>query len=285
MGTETAIEWTDHTWNPWIGCTRVSEGCRNCYAEKLATTRMGRKWGPGAERRRTSAANWKEPVKWANAARRLGRRDKVFCASLADVFDAEAPVDSRRDLWSLIRFTSDALDWQILTKRPERIMYVMSEDGLYPHFFEANHCWLMTSTENQEAADKRIPLLLQIPAAVHGISAEPLLGPLDLSRWIGLYPIHETNDERSVDTASDHRWGNGDRQPGPTVGISWIIVGGESGAQARMMKPEWARSLRNQCSATGTAFFMKQMGSVFGPSKGHELPEDLNIKQFPVVRP
>lgn len=248
MGKITSIEWTDHSWNPWIGCTKVSDGCRNCYAEQLVTTRMGRKWGVGAERRRTSAENWKEPVRWANAARRLGRRDKVFCASLADVFDFEGNIEARRDLWKLIGDTCDVLDWQLLTKRPERINSVLCDDGLNLGFFQHTNCWLGTSVEDQKNM-WRLASLLGVDAKFLFISAEPLIGPLEIEPVLG--------------------------------GFDWLICGGESGAQARIMKPEWARSLRDQCAATNTAFFCKQMGSVFGPHKGHDLPDDLNIRQFP----
>jgi len=220
---------------------------------------MGRKWGPGAERRRTSAANWKEPVRWAKAARAAGRRDKVFGGSLMDPFDKESSFETRLDYWKLIGDTCDAIDWQLVTKRPENIANVLAEDSLPYNFFEIVTAWLLVSTENQDAANKRIPIFLSIPATVHGISAEPLIGPLNIERWTQI------------------AW----QCSGLGSGIDWVICGGESGAQARIMKPEWARSLRDQCAATGTAFFMKQMGSVFGPNKGHDLPEDLKIRQFP----
>lgn len=252
MGTKTAIEWTDHTFNPWIECTRVSEGCRNCYAEKLATTRMGRKWGPGAERRRTSEANWKEPVRWAKEARRFGRRDKVFCASLADVFDFEAHIEARRDLWKLIGDTCDSLDWQLLTKRPDRITSVMCDDGLNLGFFELAHCWLGTSVEDQKNA-WRIKALCENDAAVKFISAEPLIGPLEIETALKVF------------------------------GVDWLICGGESGAQARIMKPEWARSLRDQCAGAGVAFFMKQGSKTnWKDFKNFDaLPEDLQIREYP----
>jgi len=270
MGEVTGIAWTDHTFNPWIGCTRVSEGCRNCYAEQLVTTRMGRKWGPGTERRRTSAANWKEPIRWAKKARAVGRRDKVFCASLADIFDFEAPIETRRDLWKLIGDTCDALDLQLLTKRPMRITPVMCEDGLNLGFFELTHCWLGTTTENHQTAEERIPEILQVDAAVRFLSCEPLIGPINLDNL-----KYRPGMDGWLSAFNENAW--------PELGkIDWVICGGESGAQARIMKPEWARNLRDQCASAGVAFFMKQMGSVFGPSKGHDLPDDLNIKQFPV---
>ena len=114
------IEWTDNTFSPWLGCTRVSEGCRFCYAEALTTRYKWAKWGPGQARKRTSAANWKKPLSWNRKAERDGVRRRVFCASLCDVFDHEAPAGARDDLWDLIR-KCPALDWQLLTKRPENI--------------------------------------------------------------------------------------------------------------------------------------------------------------------
>jgi protein gp37 len=239
MGTKTGIEWTDHTFNPWIGCTKVSAGCANCYAKTRDDRHMlgpVSHWGPGAPRHITSAANWREPIRWAKAARAAGRRDKVFCASQADIFEIEAPVAARQALWKLIGDTCDALDWQLLTKRPENILSVMCDDNLNLGFFELTRCWLGTSAENQEAANKRIPELLAIDAAVRFLSCEPLLGPVDLAIAVGVLPVGITGD------------------------IDWVIAGGESGPNARPMLPEWAESLRDQCEAASAAFFFKQWG-------------------------
>jgi protein gp37 len=193
-------------------------------------------WGPGAPRHITSAANWREPIRWAKAARAAGRRDKVFCASQADIFEIEAPVAARQAIWKLIGDTCDALDWQLLTKRPENILSVMCDDNLNLGFFELTRCWLGTSAENQEAANKRIPELLAIDAAVRFLSCEPLLGPVDLAIAVGVLPVGITGD------------------------IDWVIAGGESGPNARPMLPEWAESLRDQCEAASAAFFFKQWG-------------------------
>ena len=261
MGTKTGIEWTDHTFNPWIGCTKVSAGCANCYAKTRDDRHMlgpVSHWGPGAPRHITSAANWREPIRWAKAARAAGRRDKVFCASQADIFELEAPVAARQALWRLIGDTCDALDWQLLTKRPENILSVMCDDNLNLGFFELTRCWLGVSVENQAAADERIPLLLQTPAALRFISAEPLLGPVSL-RWKNStdfdtpHPRHKMPEPDECGRICTDEY-DGLRE------LDWVICGGESGPNARPMLPEWAESLRDQCEAASAAFFFKQWG-------------------------
>jgi len=266
MGTKTGIEWTDHTFNPWIGCTKVSAGCANCYAKTRDDRHMlgpVSHWGPGAPRHVTSAANWREPLSWAKWWRKEGRRGKVFCASQADIFESEAPVEARRRLWGLIGETCDALDWQLLTKRPEDIISVMCDDGLNLGFFELAHCWIGASTENQAAADKRIPALLDVDAAVHFISAEPLLGPVNLD---------------SEDAGGLHALGCGGGKycACGTVSLDLVICGGESGPNARPMHPDWARSLRDQCAAADVPFFFKQWGE-WAPCENGEVtpnPQD-----------
>jgi protein gp37 len=191
-------------------------------------------------------------MQWAKLARAEGRRHKVFTASQADIFDSEAPVSERRRLWCIIRTTSDALDWQILTKRPERIVRVMDEDDLPDDFFLENFCWLGVSVENQQAAEARIPLLLKIPAEVRFLSCEPLLSSVDLRRvhllFFNQYVFHEAwLDSLSV-------YSNG------LPGISWVICGGESGPDARAMESRWVRSLRDQCQTSAVSFFFKQWG-------------------------
>jgi protein gp37 len=252
MGETTKIEWTDHTFNPWIGCTKVSEGCRNCYAARDNERRKwnGGVWGPGTLRKVTSQANWHEPLKWAKAARASGAREKVFCASLADVFDLEAPRQARKDLWSLIGDTFDALDWQLVTKRPENILPALDDDGMGYGLFEVCKCWLITTAENQAAADRRIPLLLDVPASVYGVSVEPLIGPLRLDR-IGEEP------EGYIDALQGYVTCDG-RGTKPYEKLDWVIVGGESGPGARRMNSEWVESLQDQCAAAGVAFFFKQ---------------------------
>lgn len=250
MGENTAIEWASHTFNPWVGCTKVSPGCKFCYAEHLMDHRMGRaKWGAGQPRQRTSLANRRKPIAWDKAAAKAGIRQRVFSASLSDVFDVEAPQEWRDELWALIAKTSN-LDWLLLTKRPQNVM------GMVPaswKFLFPKNVWMGVSVENQDAANERIPILLDIPACTRFLSCEPLLGPVDLTRV--RVPWGERN---ALDGAVEGR--------GMTPSIDWVIVGGESGANARPMHPEWARSLRDQCLVSGTRFFFKQWGE-WGPSQ------------------
>lgn len=233
MADKTAIEWTDATFNPWIGCTKISPACDHCYAEALMDTRHGRvKWG--GERSRTSAGNWQLPRRWQKQATAFfaehGRRQRVFCSSLADVFDNQVPTEWRDDLWALIRDTPN-LDWQLLTKRPMNIAKML------PAYWNEvkGHVWLGTTVEDQQRADTNIPHLLRHDCAVPFISAEPLLGSVDL--WRYLDPLHLFR----------HRLG-------------WVIAGGESGHRARPSHPNWFRSLRDQCAAAGVPFLFKQWG-------------------------
>ena len=155
MAENTTISWASHTFNPWIGCQKVSDGCSSCYAEALMDTRFGKvQWGPDGERKLTSDANWRKPLAWNRKAAAAGERPRVFCASLADVFDNKAPEGARERLWQLIADTPN-LDWLLLTKRPQNIARMLPYgwgDG-WPNV------WLGTSTENQEEYDRRWPIL------------------------------------------------------------------------------------------------------------------------------
>lgn len=262
VGENSKIEWTDHTFNPWIGCTKVSEGCKHCYAETLMDKRYGRvEWGPQGARVRTSAANWKKPLAWNRKAAAEGKRARVFCASLADVFEDKPDQPEmygwRAELFDMIELTPN-LDWLLLTKRPENVMLMLprewqrySEWGCPPKNF-----WIGTSVENQEQADKRIPELLNIPAAVRFLSMEPLLGPVSLDNgetsWL---TCHGACTDESEDVCRSFEYTNKCFH-----GIDWVIVGGESGAHARPMHPDWVRSIRDQCQAAGVPFFFKQWG-------------------------
>jgi len=179
MADTTKISWCDATFNPWIGCTKVSAGCDNCYAEAQNSFRKwnGGVWGKGTPRKRTKT--WGAPVKWNLEATKLGVRKKVFCASLADVFDNEVDPAWRADLFALIRKTP-MLDWLLLTKRPHSIPDMLPDDwgDGYPNV------WLGTTVESQQYADIRIPALMKVPAVVHFLSCEPLLGPLNLRKWL-----------------------------------------------------------------------------------------------------
>lgn len=251
MAENSKIEWTDHTFNPWIGCQKVGPGCDHCYAEAMMADRYGRvEWGPHGARSRTSPANWRKPLAWDRAAAKAGVRHRVFCASLADVFDNHSSIQDewRDDLWRLIEATPN-LDWLLLTKRPGNIANMLPVPfdfaRLYPNV------WLGCTVVNQAEADRDIPKLLKLDAAVRFLSMEPLLGLVDLS--IGLGCTCES-DERCFGTCDYYRSGVSPNR------LDWVICGGESGPSARPMHPGWARSLRNQCQAAGVAFHFKQWG-------------------------
>lgn len=250
MAENSAIEWTDHTFNPWIGCTHVSEGCRNCYAETLMDKRYGKvKWGAGQLRKRTAPANWRKPIAWNRKAEAAGKQTLVFCASLADVFDPEVPNQWRLDLYDLIAKTP-WLTWQLLTKRPEHA--AMMERP------KTDNWWLGTTVEDQAAADKRVPILLDISAPIRFVSCEPLLGPVILDTGCRAGPPRFLS--REVDHADDNM-------------LDWVICGGESGQDARPMHPAWPRALRDQCLAAGVPFLFKQWGA-WAPM---EQPGGMNI--------
>ncbi|WP_316150078.1 phage Gp37/Gp68 family protein [Cupriavidus sp. BIC8F] len=251
MSENSKIEWTDHTFNPWEGCQKVGPGCDHCYAETRNARFAGGtavNWGPGAPRRRTSAANWRKPLAWSDRHAEFfaehGRRQRVFCSSLADVFDNAVDQAWREDLLELINHTPN-LDWLLLTKRIGNVSSMVPIDWLNGDW--PAHVWLGATIVNQAEADRDIPKLLDAPARVRFLSMEPLLGPVDLKlmrRAFG-FPKHITREGRAV---------------GMPQGIHWVIVGGESGPGARPMHPDWARSLRDQCSAAGVPFLFKQWG-------------------------
>jgi len=285
MAENSKIEWCDHTFNPWMGCTKVSEGCKHCYAETLMDKRYGKvKWGPQGQRVRTSAANWRKPLAWNRQAEQEGRRFRVFCASLADVFEDRSDQPEmdiwRSDLFDLIDATPN-LDWLLLTKRPENVMRLWPSEW-YDCFGAWHNLWIGTSVENQEQANKRIPELLKVPAAVRFLSCEPLLGPIDFHTggWgsIGGQFCHKCGgfgwyEEDGMVCPRCHQSGFTTHAK-----IHWVIVGGESGTSKRPFDPNWARSIRDQCQAAGVPFFMKQMDKV------QQIPDDLMIRQFPQPR-
>lgn len=273
MSKKTAIEWTDHTFNPWWGCSRVSAGCAHCYAETLGH-RFGVEWGPLAYRRPASEDQWAEPLRWNASAKRAGRRARVFCASMADVFDEVAPEHALTRLFDLTRATP-WLDWQLLTKRPQNIRAALPADWCNGY----RNVWLGVSVENQAAADERIPLLLQVPARVRFLSCEPLLGPVRL--WweedgMVLGPGVQNEEERtpgSVDfppEVLDYSY----------PAIDWVIAGGESGPGARPMHPDWARGLRDQCQGAGVPFFFKQWGEWAPLMAIDRITENLTVVKF-----
>lgn len=299
MAENTKIQWATHTFNPWRGCTKVSEGCAHCYAESMSHRNpavLG-VWGKIGTREIAADAQWREPVKWNREAAEAGRRDRVFCASLADVFEGpdtmpngmlsprgdqydmepmvlpglwHNPVaNARRRLFALIDSTPH-LDWLLLTKRPRNVLPIY---GTYLHWDHVNghrhsadvppNVWLGVSIENQRRADERGPELPKLRAAgfrVVFISGEPLLEAIDVRPWIG------------------------------SGGANWVICGGESGGQARPFDPFWAQMLRDQCDEAGVPFFMKQMGSapvaLTVRGKGgdwDDIPEHLRCRDFPAA--
>lgn len=230
MGKDSSIEWTDHTFNPWWGCVKVSPGCQNCYAEAWAK-RVGEKiWGAKQDRRFFTEKHWGEPLKWNRDAESEGQRKRVFCASMADVFELRKDLDPWREkLWALVEQTP-WLDWLLLTKRPQNISKKVPWTDNWPE-----NVWIGTTVEDQFRADERIPILLQLPAKRRFLSCEPLLGPVDLSQWTI-------------------------QRPKKLHPIDWVIAGGESGPNSRAMLPSWARQLRDECQAAEIPFHFKQWG-------------------------
>lgn len=237
MAALSKIEWTDSTFNPWVGCTKVARSggapsaCDFCYAEGWAKRSGQVKWGNNP-RRRTTAAYWEKPLSWnANAQnfqRAHGRRQRVFCASLADVFDNQADAQWRADLFALIR-ACNQLDWQLLTKRPQNIRKMLPRDWGDGY----GNVWLGTTAEDARAYRQRGAHLLKVPGAIHFISFEPALGPLGNLEIDGHAP-------------------------------DWVIIGGESGVRAdriRPTNPQWAREAVAECRRVGAAPFLKQWGS------------------------
>lgn len=272
MAETTGIAWTDSTFNPWIGCTKVGPGCDHCYAEALDKRHRwngATHWGAGVPRTRTSEAYWRQPLTWNRKAAASGKPWRVFCASLADVFDNEVSMYWRRDLMNLILATP-ALTWLLLTKRIGNVEKMMASPL-------PSNVWLGATIVNQDEADRDVPKLIATTAAVHFVSYEPALGPVDWTRF---------------------------------PGIDWIIVGGEStqGAKARAFDVGWARSTIKQARAIGAAPFVKQLGSAAewndpdpdtseppywmpiklqdrAGTEPTEWPEDLRVQEFPSSQP
>ena len=267
MSDNSKIEWTTHTFNPWWGCSRVSPGCRFCYADRDAQRYGHQLWRRNGERRMLSEANWQRPVKWNREAQKSGETVRVFCASMADVFEDHPDVaEARERLWSLIENTP-FLTWQLLTKRPENIARMVPW-GQGKREWPRN-VWAGTSAESQPWAEKRIPLLVEAArgASVLFVSAEPMLGPLDLSQW--LMPLAPGCN---CGAGPDGYYGAHERYCGLEQPlIDWVICGGESGPKARIMHPLWARSLRDQCQDVGVAFLFKQWGE-WSPRGNPEWP-------------
>jgi protein gp37 len=235
MGQNSAIQWTDHTFNPWWGCVKVSPACDHCYAESFAKRTGNAVWGKDAPRRFFGEKHWQEPTRWNRDAAKTGERARVFCASMADVFEDRPNLeDARGRLFGLIEATP-MLDWQLLTKRPQNIVKMLPYDWLkHPK----PHVWYGTTVESNDYI-WRAEHLVDVPAAVRFISYEPAIGPLN----VHLLPPH----------------------------IDWVIAGGESGAGARPAQIEWFRDVRDGCAFEGIAFFFKQWGGFNAKANGREL--------------
>lgn len=250
MAENSKIEWTTHTFNPWLGCTKVSPACDGCYAENLMDHRYGRvKWGAGEDRVRTAPANWRKPIAWNREAAKRSEPTYVFCASLADVFDNEVPPGWRRDLFETIEKTPN-LTWLLLTKRIGNVLKMTDPCG--GNFCVPRNAAVGATMANQEEYDRDRMKLHEVkmqcgPRFTFG-SFEPLLGPIVLDKY-----------------APD-----------------WIIAGGETDQgkhKARAADPVWFRSLRDQAAALGRAFFMKQM------TNKAPIPPDLLVRQWPAASP
>lgn len=258
MGKNSGIAWTDHTYNAWIGCTKVSVACDGCYAEAYDNRWGGGHWGPGAPRRRTSLSTRNQPMRWNVAAYKAGKPAKVFCSSLSDFFDNEVPDEWRDEVYALWR-TTPWLRWIVLTKRPGNIQKMLPDDwsaSKYPNV------GFMCSVVTQDELERDAPKLISVPAAWHGLSIEPQV-------------------ERVVIPWKCNR------------SIQWIITGGASrqvGYDPPPYDVDWARSLVHECAQAGIACFVKQLGS--NPVDVHRLvhragadpsewPESLRVQRFP----
>lgn len=297
MSQNSGIAWTDHTFNPWHGCTKVSPGCKHCYAESWRFKKA--EWGPTEKRVRTGASYWKQPLKWNKEEWReclvcgwrgadtevsddldlnacpvcggdtVATRQRVFCASMADVFeDNHQLANWRGELFQLIQQTPN-LDWLLLTKRPENIFSLGTDAaGVIFDLWLADYqnVWLGTSVENQDYFDTRVGELVKhgLQAAVRFLSVEPMIGP------VRLVP---------TPTFSAGHW---EFVPGKKSHIDWVICGGESGPSCRPMDIQWARDMRDDCRTHGVKFFMKQLGGFPDKGEGVEsLPVDLRVREMP----
>jgi protein gp37 len=265
MSDRSAIEWTDATWNPVTGCTKVSRGCEHCYAERITA----RFHGPQAFATvRLHPERLEVPMRWRKPRR-------IFVNSMSDLFHPDVPeafiVEVFTRMWWSPRHT-----FQILTKRHGRMRSLVPriEDQLAeraadlalldcptPLTWPLPNVWLGVSVEDQQRAELRIPALLATPTATRFVSCEPLLGPVDLSRWLGVEPMDSFGWGQELFAALAGR-------VGPAGGLHWVIAGGESGPGARPMHPDWARRLRDQCHAAGVPYHFKQRGAFTWDGEG-----------------
>lgn len=249
MGETSKISWTRSTFNPFWGCVKVSPGCDHCYADSLATRYGHNVWRPDAPRRFFGDKHWAEPLKWNRDAEKSGEPWRVFCGSMCDWAEGRPDqAEARTRLFDLIERTP-ALTWLLLTKRPGAIRHLIPAHWLTQ---PRHNVWYGTSVENQEYADKRIPQLLNVPATVRFLSCEPLLGPVDLERYLIKRQMHRPVTGGFIPSLAEPLFENDERV------IQWVITGDESGHGARPTDEDWVRSLRDQCQESGVAFFYKQ---------------------------
>lgn len=245
------IEWTEKTWNPVTGCTKISEGCQNCYAERMSKRLAGRCGYDHDKPFKVTLhpERMEEPLKWKKAS-------KIFVCSMGDLFHDEVPFEFIARVFARMQNTRQHT-FIVLTKRPERMAEFIMRTGHKDAWLrEFPHIWLGVTAENQKRADERIPILLNIPAAVRFVSVEPMLEPVYLDKdGYSLLTCHQNCNEETEAVCLSYE--NSDKC---FHGIDWVICGGESGPGARPMHPDWVRSLRNQCTAANVPFFFKQWG-------------------------
>lgn len=282
------ISWTHYTFNPWWGCTKVSPACDSCYAEafsvRIGFSEAGSKfpiWGKDERRRFFGDKHWTEPELWNRKAEREGTRFRVFCGSMCDVMEDRPDLaEPRRRLFALIQKTPH-LDWLLLTKRPQNLRRFLPEAWTDWASAPEPNVWLMTTVESPEYL-WRIQELLKVPAVIHGLSIEPLLGPLDLEYPEQIYP--DGPPRCCSGLPNDCACGGLPVEPPLIYDIDWCITGSESGAHARPSDLQWFRSIRDQCKRVKTAFHQKQICERGKPLPMSEWPEDLRVQEFPEAR-
>jgi protein gp37 len=311
MGKDSAIEWTDHTFNTWHGCVKVSPGCKHCYAERQSKRSGKEYWGVHANRRWFGDKHWNDPIKWNKQALRretgksfsehkdekfsLGHmktgegvyRERVFCGSMCDVFEIHRDplinsllIAERIRLWKLIKATPN-LEWLLLTKRIDNVLnsHLRALIEMHPNVR------IGITVVNQEEADRDIPKLLKINAP-NFLSLEPLLEKIDLTAWLqkcecGEFYTPEDGKWRFAGDHVQHHHGYPmGHVPAHEQAINWVIVGGESGPQARPMHPDWVGKIQQHCRIADVPFFMKQMSGRTKEER-QNIPDELNIKEFP----
>lgn len=276
MGSKTGIAWCDATFNPVWGCAEVSPACDRCYARTWAQ-RFGWKWGVDAPRRLFGDKHWNEPVRWNRLAYRYDHRFRVFCASMADVFDNHPDwVAPRARLWQLIRDTPH-LDWLLLTKRIGNAVSMLPADWGEGY---AN-VWLGITVVTQAEVDRDVPKLFRTPARLHWLSVEPMIEAINVSGH--LWGPEEPCAQCPRDIDCECGWKT--RRELSLPSIDWVIVGGESGHGARPMQAQWVNDVLSDCTSASVPFFMKQGSQANWPTfdEFKSFPAELQVRQWPKV--